>query len=254
MKDPAFLFYSSDFLSGTMLMSDEEVGQYIKLLCLQHQKGHLKEKDMLNICKRQSEEIFSKFKKDEEGNYYNERLENEIGRRKAYSESRRNNRKKKVLEEQKKETYEEDMKNICNSYEEHMGTETETITININNRDRDCKEEEETQIFLDDKDVAKIEKTMIETIGSTNISNIYECCDYLEKLPFEVIEYALKKTARKGAKWDYAMTILDTYIEKKLDSVEKVKADELEFKSKVTTPKTEDEREKILQEAFKNGS
>lgn len=51
MKDPAFLFYSSDFLSGTMLMTDEEIGQYIKLICLQHQKGHLKEKDILNICK-----------------------------------------------------------------------------------------------------------------------------------------------------------------------------------------------------------
>ena len=62
MKDPAFLFYSSDFLSGTMLMSDEEIGQYIKLLCLQHQKGHLKEKDMLNICKRQNEEILKKMK------------------------------------------------------------------------------------------------------------------------------------------------------------------------------------------------
>ena len=47
MKDPAFLFYSSDFLSGTMLMTDEEVGKDIRLLCLQHQKGHLKEKDML---------------------------------------------------------------------------------------------------------------------------------------------------------------------------------------------------------------
>ena len=66
MKDPAFLFYSSDFLSGTMLMSDEEIGQYIKLLCLQHQKGHLKEKDMLNICKTYNEEIFSKFKKDKD--------------------------------------------------------------------------------------------------------------------------------------------------------------------------------------------
>lgn len=253
MKDPAFLFYSSDFLSGTMLMSDEEIGQYIKLLCLQHQKGHLKEKDMLNICKRQNEEIFSKFKKDEEGNYYNERLENEIGRRKAYSESRRNNRKKKVSEEEKDKTYDEDMKNICNSYEEHMGTETETITININNKDRDCKEEEKKQPPLNDKDVAKIEKTMIETIGTTNINNIYECCDYLEKLPFEVIEYALKKTARKGAKWDYASTILDSYSEKRLDTIEKVKADELNFKSKSTTPKTEDEREKILQEAFNNG-
>ncbi len=141
MKDPAFLFYSSDFLSGTMLMSDEEIGQYIKLLCLQHQKGHLKEKDMLNICKRQNEEIFSKFKKDEEGNYYNERLEEEIIRRRKYSESRRNNRKKKDLEEQKETTCEEDIENICNSYEEHMETVTETI--NINNKDNRGVGEEE---------------------------------------------------------------------------------------------------------------
>ena len=42
MKDPAFLFYSSDFLSGTMLMNNEEIGIYIKLICLQHQQGHLK--------------------------------------------------------------------------------------------------------------------------------------------------------------------------------------------------------------------
>lgn len=140
MKDPAFLFYSSDFLSGTMLMTDEEVGQYIKLLCLQHQKGHLKEKDMLNICKSYNEDIFSKFKKDEEGNYYNERLEYESNKRKAYSESRRNNRKKK-------ETYEEDMKNICNSYEEHMENENvivnENININKNNRKRGYKGEKE---------------------------------------------------------------------------------------------------------------
>ena len=139
MKDAAFLFYSSDFLSGTMLMTDEEVGQYIKLLCLQHQKGHLKEKDILNICKSYNEDIFSKFTKDEEGNYYNERLEYESNKRKAYSESRRNNRKKK--EENK--THEEDMKNICNSYEEHMENENVNINKNINknknNRKRGSK-------------------------------------------------------------------------------------------------------------------
>lgn len=147
MKDPAFLFYSSDFLSGTMLMTDEEIGQYIKLICLQHQKGHLKEKDILNICKTHNEEIFSKFKIDEEGNYYNERLETEINKRKAYSESRRNNRKKK----EEKTTYEEDMKNICNSYEKHM--ENENININIikNNSKRDSKgkKEEEKIHFAD---------------------------------------------------------------------------------------------------------
>lgn len=149
MKDPAFLFYSSDFLSGTMLMTDEEIGQYIKLICLQHQKGHLKEKDILNICKTHNEEIFSKFKIDEEGNYYNERLETEINKRKAYSESRRNNRKKK----EEKTTYEEDMKNICNSYEKHMENENININKNIikNNSKRDSKgkKEEEKIHFAD---------------------------------------------------------------------------------------------------------
>lgn len=151
MKDPAFLFYSSDFLSGTMLMTDEEIGQYIKLICLQHQKGHLKEKDILNICKTHNEEIFSKFKIDEEGNYYNERLETEINKRKAYSESRRNNRKKK----EEKTTYEEDMKNICNSYEKHMENENININKNINiiknnsKRDSKGKKEEEKIHFAD---------------------------------------------------------------------------------------------------------
>ena len=261
MKDPAFLFYSSDFLSGTMLMSDEEIGQYIKLLCLQHQKGHLKEKDMLNICKRQNEEIFSKFKKDEEGNYYNERLENEIGRRKAYSESRRNNRKKKVSEEEKDKTYDEDMKNICNSYEEHMGTETETITININNKDRDCKEEEKKQPPLNDKDVAKIEKIMIETIGTTNINNIKECIEYLEKIPLELVEYALRKTARiEHPSWQYTIPILESYVDKGFKSIEEVKADDLKHRTRNSiTPQEETEEQKKarkikeLEEAMKNG-
>lgn len=146
MKDPAFLFYSNDFLSGTMLMSNEEVGIYIKLLCLQHQQGHLKEEDMLSIGA--TKKVFSKFIKDEEGNYYNERLEYEANKRKAYSESRKNNRKKK-------ETYEKDMLNICNSYEEHMENENinknknKNININKNRVNRVIGEEEKETEILD---------------------------------------------------------------------------------------------------------
>ena len=143
MKDPAFLFYSSDFLSGTMLMTDDEVGKYIRLLCLQHQKGHLKEKDLLSICKQKNEDIFSKFIKDENGDYYNQRLESEINKRKAYSESRRQNRKKKTKEENISNTYEKDMLNICNSYVEQMENEKinikPNITENKDKRKKDCK-------------------------------------------------------------------------------------------------------------------
>lgn len=161
MKDPAFLFYSNDFLSGTMLMSNEEVGIYIKLLCLQHQQGHLKEEDMLSIGA--TKKIFSKFIKDEEGNYYNERLEYEANKRKAYSESRKNNRKKK-------ETYEKDMLNICNSYEEHMENENININNNIKNnskKDSKGKKEEEKIHFADFVTMTNVEhEKLVSTYGT----------------------------------------------------------------------------------------
>lgn len=120
-KDPAVLFYTSDFLSGTYTMTDEQVGKYIRLLCFQHQKGVLSEKDMLNICKTYDEDIYSKFTKTEEG-YYNEKMRNETVRRKSYTESRKNNRLKPKIDNH--------MNNICETYDKHMETETETITIN----------------------------------------------------------------------------------------------------------------------------
>lgn len=86
-KDPAFLFYPESFLVGTMDMTDEEVGQYIRLMCRQHQKGHIPER----IMQRQEEAVQEKFVKDAYGLYYNERLEHEIELRKNYVASRRAN-------------------------------------------------------------------------------------------------------------------------------------------------------------------
>jgi hypothetical protein len=118
-KDPAVLFYTSDFLSGTFTMDNEQVGKYIRLLCLQHQKGKLSEKDMLSICKAYDNEIWDKFK-IEDGLYYNDRMYNETIRRQKFSESRRNNAKST-----KKESTSE-------AYAEHMETETENRTVTIN--------------------------------------------------------------------------------------------------------------------------
>jgi hypothetical protein len=130
MKDPAFLFYTSDFLTGTMLMSDEQVGKYIRLLCLQHQKGRLSEKHMLNICKTYDEDIYEKFVKDEQGLYYNSRLEGESIKRAKFAESRRNNAKGK-----RKTT-----KKPLKAYAKHM----EDVNENVNkdkkeNNTTDCE-------------------------------------------------------------------------------------------------------------------
>ncbi len=105
-KDPAFLLYPQDFLVGTMTMTNEQVGKYVRLLCLQHQTGHLTEDDMLDICEAKDAKIWRKFKQDESGLYFNERLKLETEKRRKYSESRRNNRTKKD--------------NICKTYEPHM--------------------------------------------------------------------------------------------------------------------------------------
>lgn len=72
-KDPAFLFYASDFLTGTMFMNNEQVGIYIRLLCSQHQHGGLIDKISFNSMVGENIIIRSKFTETESG-FYNERL------------------------------------------------------------------------------------------------------------------------------------------------------------------------------------
>jgi len=117
-KDPAFLLYVNDFISGTMFLSDEQLGKYFRLLLAQHQHGHLREKDMLKICSEYDEDIWNKFIKDENGLFYNERLETETVKRKSYSESRSTNRKKKETP-----IINEDIKNISSTHENDMVNE-----------------------------------------------------------------------------------------------------------------------------------
>ena len=61
MKSPAVLFYTSDFLIGTAFMNYDEIGKYIKLLCLQHQQGHILE-DFYSICDKKDIKVIEKFK------------------------------------------------------------------------------------------------------------------------------------------------------------------------------------------------
>jgi hypothetical protein len=88
-KDPAFLFYSSDFLTGVSDLTMEERGQYITLLCLQHQKGRLSGKAMAIAVPDATADVLAKFRQDPDGCYYNARLEEEAEKRAAHSEKQR---------------------------------------------------------------------------------------------------------------------------------------------------------------------
>lgn len=136
-KDPAFLFYTGDFSTGTQFFTDEQVGKYVRLLMAQHQLGHLEEKHMIQICKSYDKDVFSKFVKDRDGLFYNKRLDDEVIKRKKYSISRSENRKSKNI--------------ISETYDEHMENKNEikdNNTLTIKNTVTNGMWESEKNLFL----------------------------------------------------------------------------------------------------------
>lgn len=129
-------------------------------------------------------------------------------------------------------------------FENKKPNENVNVNENVNENVNDNNNEND----LCNDDVAKIDSLMIECLNTTNTNNILECTSYLEKMPIEVIEYALKKTARiSQPNWKYAMSILDSYVQKNIDTLEKAKADDLSFKSK-NLGTTETKKEETLEE------
>lgn len=140
-KDPAFLFYSNDFDMGTKFFTDEEVGKYVRLLIAQHQHGHLNKKQMLLIMGTENPDIVSKFKVDEKGLFYNERLDNEV-----------NKRKRKVV------TYTDE-------------PTQETVELSDTLKDKD--------INIIENRIKRFNKTVIDKFGSKFSSEMLkEFCDY----------------------------------------------------------------------------
>ena len=92
-KDPAVLFYTSDFLTGTTFLTYEEKGMYITLLCQQHQLGSIPVGHMTNICGSLDHPVVQKFSIDDKGCYYNERMREEAIKRRNYCGTRNNNKK-----------------------------------------------------------------------------------------------------------------------------------------------------------------
>jgi len=123
-KDPAFLFYSGDWLQGTMGMTFEEKGAYLELLIFQFNNGKFtitQAKQVLSICSTSVfHNVIQKFNTD--GTFFwKQRLTDEIERRQKFSESRRNNAKGT---KNKDSTPKSDK-----AYAKHMETENVTETV-----------------------------------------------------------------------------------------------------------------------------
>ena len=121
MKNPAVLWYPSDFIASTIFWNNEQCGAYIRLLNYQFTLGHLSMEQIQQITTDKT--VLSKFIEDENGLYYNQRLEKEIEKRQKYSESRSKNKLGKT------KTSDKDMNNISKTYDYHMGNENVNINI-----------------------------------------------------------------------------------------------------------------------------
>ena len=121
-KDPAFLFYPNDYIGGTMGMTFEEKGAYVELLMCQFNRGHMTSHMCGQLVGQLWDNIKHKFVQDENGLYYNIRLEEEINKRKAYTNSRKNNISGKNQYTKK-----------CAHINGHMTSHMENENVNINN-------------------------------------------------------------------------------------------------------------------------
>ena len=131
-KDPAFLFYPGDYVSGTMGMTFEEKGAYIDLLMLQFNRGHMNTHMIQHTVGHLWEQVKCKFIQDNEGLWYNVRLDVEKDKRKTFTESRRNNikPKNKTIENT---SYEIHMNSHMDSHmDSHMENVNEDINKDIN--------------------------------------------------------------------------------------------------------------------------
>jgi uncharacterized protein YdaU (DUF1376 family) len=123
-KDPAVLFYTSDFIMGTAYFNFEQKGQYIHLLCTQHQTGHIPTDYMKMVLGDNGNPVWAKFVQDEKTLWFNIRMEQEKIKRSAYVESRTNIGK---LGGRPPKLNHKD-----NHMVNHMGNHTEDVNENVN--------------------------------------------------------------------------------------------------------------------------
>ena len=154
-KDPAFLFYPGDYVSGTMGMTFEEKGAYMDLLMLQFNRGHMNTHMIQHTVGHLWDQVKCKFIQDNEGLWYNVRLDVEKEKRKTFTESRRNNMKPKDKPSYEP-PYETHMQHHMDS---HMENVNEDINKDINTNKSKCSFEQAFEYMANkiSLDLAKIE-------------------------------------------------------------------------------------------------
>jgi hypothetical protein len=123
-NDPAFLFYPDDFIGGTFYFTDEQIGKYVRALCVQHSHGFLTPIQM-NAIVGNDPAIREKFIQQPDGNFMNERMAETAAERKRFSDGQSKRAKKRW---EKSESDEPNLKNLESS---NIGIENGNTNVNV---------------------------------------------------------------------------------------------------------------------------
>jgi hypothetical protein len=166
-KDPAFLMYSGDFLSGTFTMSYEQRGKYITLMCIHHQKGFLTSADMKSVLNEEDYILAEKFYKADDGNWYNEKMLDVINERKTYTENRLANfHKNKDKDTHMNNDMSSHMENHTGDEDEDENQDANLDTIQDKNEYQDGNTDENKE-YYQEYNKASRQETLANTMAET---------------------------------------------------------------------------------------
>lgn len=199
-KDPAFLLYTQDFITGTMFMTDKQAGIYIRLLCAQHQHGGIIKKNLFNSKVGNDELLRSKFIETDDG-FFNERLMKEMEKRSVKSSNLSDNAKVR-WEKEKAKAMQLHNKSSKKGDAFLMPTENEnTISIDNSNIIYNIYYDTELNLLNGDPKKEEYEKFIKFLFGDNELKTKLECWLKLEKqLSFEQYCKLREKAKKKNKK------------------------------------------------------
>lgn len=209
MDKNSFLMYL-DYEEQFNLLTDEQIGQLMRAIIKYEKTGEIPELDgMLKMAFS-----FIKTQLDRDREKYNQKCE------KNRENAKKGGRPKKQKDIKKP-----------NGFKENQMEAKKPDNDNEDDDENDNDNEEE--LLLRKKEEEKLQQRFIECLNSFNTNAINECISYLDKLPFEVIESVLKKTSGISfPNWNYAQKILDDYVERNINSMEKVSSENSKSRDK----------------------
>lgn len=211
MDKSSFLIYL-DYEEQFNLLTDEQVGQLMRAIIKYEKTREIPQLD--GVVKMAFSFIKTQLDRDREK--YEARCEKNRENAKKGGRPRKNQK--------------DNLK--ANGFNENQMDAKKPDNDKEDEEDNDNEEDIDNDLLLKKEKEEKLQQRFIECLNSFNTNAINECIKYLDKLPFEVIDYVLSKTSGiKYPNWNYADTILQDYVRRKIDTVEKIQTDESEFKS-----------------------